>query len=125
MIALGDPSRVDVIVSNALRNAVESSAQADTDEPVIVTWDATDQDVFVAIVDSGVGLAPGLDKAFEFGLPRSPRTPIRGLALRSPGKRLARWAVRSPSVHEKSTVQDWSSDGPGCEVSSIATARRR
>ena len=89
-VVLGDPARVDLIVSNGLRNALESTDMAAVDDPVVISWDITDQDVFVSIVDSGVGLATGADKAFDVGTTTKSKAEHHGIGLA-----IARQAARS------------------------------
>lgn len=56
---------VQIVVRNALRNAFEASPVA---EPVVLTWGASRDEFFVAVLDSGPGVPFGAAQhAFEFG----------------------------------------------------------
>lgn len=66
LVVVADAGLVRIAVSNGLRNAIEASADVRA-EPVIVTWDETDRDVWIAIIDRGSGIAPGSDQLFEIG----------------------------------------------------------
>jgi len=70
LIALGDPSLVQVALANGLRNAVEATESATSEDgyaPVVVSWDETDRDYYIAILDRGPGLPLGADRAFDGG----------------------------------------------------------
>jgi signal transduction histidine kinase len=67
LVISGSPSLVDLVVTKAIQNAVDS---ADTVEPgphtVVISWGATDREAWIAVIDAGAGLIPGVD-AFGFG----------------------------------------------------------
>ncbi|MGK2957877.1 MAG: sensor histidine kinase [Acidimicrobiales bacterium] len=66
LLVLADAGMVRLAVANGLRNALEASP-GDGSAPVVVTWDTTDREIWVAIIDRGVGIAPGSDQLFEIG----------------------------------------------------------
>lgn len=67
----GDAGLVCLSFTNGLRNAVDATAalMQDTEKcpDVIVNWGVTDVDVWIAIVDSGVGFRGNIAGAFEIG----------------------------------------------------------
>jgi len=84
LIVRGDSGRVEMIIQNALRNAVDSSAEAAKNAlggEIVLTWDATDRDVWIAVLDRGIGLRPGADKAFEVGVTTKPKADHLGMGL--------------------------------------------
>jgi len=66
-LVLSDATFIEIIVANAIRNAVEASAGLHHTEPIVVTWDATDRDYWIAVLDRGCGLPAGSQKIFEIG----------------------------------------------------------
>jgi Signal transduction histidine kinase len=79
----GDRHLLKLILSNALRNAVEAT-EAVTDsriEPIIVNWDMTDKDTWVVVRDSGVGLPAGLNKVFDIGTTSKTKVTHHGMGL--------------------------------------------
>lgn len=67
----GDKGLVYLAFINGLRNAIDATLALPVEDghyPVItVNWNATDIDVWVAIVDAGVGFRGSLSRAFEIG----------------------------------------------------------
>jgi signal transduction histidine kinase len=70
LIVSGDPALLRLALSNAIRNAVESVAdlrrsgvESDRGVDVVVNWGVTDLDAWVAVLDRGIGLPSGFDKA--------------------------------------------------------------
>lgn len=66
LVVVADAGLVRIAISNGLRNAIEASAGVEA-EPVVLAWDETDRDVWIAIIDRGPGIAPGSDQLFEIG----------------------------------------------------------
>jgi signal transduction histidine kinase len=66
-LVLSDATFIEIIVANAIRNAVEASVDLHHTEPIVVTWDATDRDYWIAVLDRGCGLPAGSQKIFEIG----------------------------------------------------------
>lgn len=66
LVVVADAGLVRIAVSNGLRNAIEASADVRA-EQVLVAWDETDRDLWIAIIDRGPGIAPGSDQLFEIG----------------------------------------------------------
>jgi nitrogen fixation/metabolism regulation signal transduction histidine kinase len=69
LIIRSDPTLVRLAVCNGLRNAIEAVAEASDNEshPIVVTWDSTDVDYWVAVLDRGPGLIGPIEPAFEIG----------------------------------------------------------
>jgi signal transduction histidine kinase len=70
LLAQGDPSLVTIAVTNGLRNAIEASIPVSTDDHkphIIISWNATDRDYWIAILDEGVGFIGNIEGAFEIG----------------------------------------------------------
>lgn len=66
-IVLSDSTFIEIIVANAVRNAIEASIGLHPTEPIVVTWGATDRDYWIAVLDRGCGLPAGSQKIFEIG----------------------------------------------------------
>jgi signal transduction histidine kinase len=66
-VVWSDATFVEIIVANAIRNAVEASAELPQGQPIVVTWGATDCDYWIAVLDRGCGLPAGSQKIFEMG----------------------------------------------------------
>jgi signal transduction histidine kinase len=65
-----DPKLLDLAFRNGLRNALEAVVGMDREDAkslVVVSWGATDTDVWVTIVDRGPGLPESVEKAFDIG----------------------------------------------------------
>ena len=64
VVAIGDPTLVEMAVANALRNAIESALEVK--EPnrheVTLNWGVTDTDNWIVVLDLGVGLPSGMDR---------------------------------------------------------------
>jgi signal transduction histidine kinase len=69
LVIRSDPALVRLAVCNGLRNAIEAVAEPSNGDshPVVVTWDATDVDYWVAVLDRGPGLIGPIEPAFEIG----------------------------------------------------------
>ena len=67
----GDKGLVCLAFVNGLRNAIDSTLALPVEDErypkITVNWGATDIDVWVAIVDAGVGFRGSLSRAFEIG----------------------------------------------------------
>lgn len=65
-----DGGLVELAVRVALRNACEAVRELGcvhaADAPIVIAWDTTDTDIWVAVIDRGTGIAPGLLDPFEF-----------------------------------------------------------
>jgi signal transduction histidine kinase len=66
-LILGDSSMIHIILSNAIRNALESTQEAKSAESAVVSWGDTDRDNWFAVLDRGVGFPKGFANAFEIG----------------------------------------------------------
>lgn len=63
----GSSELLDLIVSNGVRNAIESVLEIETKRPIVVTWGETDRDTWVSVLDRGKGLPIGIQNIFELG----------------------------------------------------------
>ena len=64
---IADPALIRLAVSNALKNAVEAVVTAESDEPITISWGATDLEYYVVILDCGPGVPPVAEPLFEIG----------------------------------------------------------
>lgn len=87
LISLGGPQSVDVSASNALidlvlakgiDNADESMRIAGDTGGIVINWGRTDRNAWLAVIDRGVGLPPGLD---VFGFAKSSKEGHLGVGL--------------------------------------------
>lgn len=93
LIVSGDEHLLELILQNAIRNAIEASEKAvddSTPNPVVVNWDETDRDYWVAVLDEGDGPPVGLERAFDIGTTTKRHHLGMGLAV-------ARQAIQSLS----------------------------
>ncbi len=79
---------VRIVLSNGLRNAIESSEAVNSVSPVIISWGLTDRDFWISVLDAGRGIPANLATAFEIGTTTKKGHFGMGLAL-------ARQAVQS------------------------------
>lgn len=67
----GDKSLVCLCFTNGLRNAIDATIalqiEGDRYPDVTVNWGVTDVDIWIAIVDAGVGFRGNISRAFEIG----------------------------------------------------------
>jgi signal transduction histidine kinase len=64
---VGNRMLIDLALAKAIENAAESTVGGPAPRsPVVVNWGVTDRGAWFAVIDDGVGLAPGID-AFAFG----------------------------------------------------------
>lgn len=75
----GSPHLIELVVKNALRNAVESEQAAGISLPVLVSWDQTDRETWITVLDRGVGLPAGSEHAFAIG--RTSKASHAGMGL--------------------------------------------
>jgi signal transduction histidine kinase len=70
LLAIGDPTLVEIVISNAIRNAVEAVETLYPNgevPPVVVTWGDSDSEIWVGVLDKGRGPPTSLQGAFEIG----------------------------------------------------------
>lgn len=68
-VVRGDEAMLGMIVRNGLRNAIEAT-ESFTDaasHEIVLNWNETDREYWVAILDSGPGPPHGFDRAFDIG----------------------------------------------------------
>jgi signal transduction histidine kinase len=66
-VILGDSSLIHIILSNAIRNAMEATQEAKSTEPIVFSYGDTDRDIWFAVLDRGIGFPKGFANAFEIG----------------------------------------------------------
>ncbi len=82
-LVTGDPALIELIVRNALQNAIEATeaVAARNRGMIVVNWDDTDKDYWVVVLDEGEGLPPNAEGAFDVGSTNKPGHLGMGLAL--------------------------------------------
>jgi signal transduction histidine kinase len=80
-VIVGAADLIHLVVTNAIKNALEASEGVPTAEPVVINWGITDRDYWIAVLDRGRGLPPGLTKVFEIGTTTKKDHLGMGLAL--------------------------------------------
>jgi signal transduction histidine kinase len=80
-VMLGAADIIQLVVANAIRNAIEASEGVSPAEPVVVTWGETDRDYWFSVLDRGRGLPSGFTKVFEIGTTTKKGHLGMGLAL--------------------------------------------
>lgn len=69
-LVIGDKALIDLAFCNGLRNAVEatlSAAHIDHPRQVVVAWGKSSNHYFIRVLDDGIGLPPGVQRAFDIG----------------------------------------------------------
>jgi signal transduction histidine kinase len=69
-IVEGDSSLVSMSFTNGLRNAVEATVSLGSSSArlaIAITWGTTDVDIWVSVVDVGIGFKGNLQRAFDIG----------------------------------------------------------
>ncbi|MDY7524582.1 sensor histidine kinase [Sphingomonas sp. 10B4] len=111
----GDKGLVCLAFVNGLRNAIDAtlalSVEDDRYPEITVNWGATDIDVWVAIVDAGIGFRGSLSRAFEIGsttkaghlgmglaTAQQAMTSLGGSVRLIPGERGVRFEMRWPKA---------------------------
>jgi signal transduction histidine kinase len=67
LVILGACSYIQIILTNAIRNAVEATREIAATDPIVVTWGSTDRDHWFSVLDRGCGLPAAANKIFEIG----------------------------------------------------------
>jgi signal transduction histidine kinase len=83
-IVEGDSSLISLAFSNGLRNAIEATVAAGgnpADHPIVVTWQTTNAECWISIVDVGIGFKGNLERAFQIGTTTKPGHLGMGLAI--------------------------------------------
>lgn len=111
----GDNGLVCLAFVNGLRNAIDATLalpiEGDRYPEITVNWGATDIDVWVAIVDAGIGFRGNLSRAFEIGsttkaghlgmglaTAQQAMTSLGGSVRLVPGERGVRFEMRWPKA---------------------------
>lgn len=69
-IVEGDSSLISLAFCNGLRNAIEATVAAGgdlVDRPIVVSWQTTNAECWISIVDAGIGFKGNLERAFQIG----------------------------------------------------------
>lgn len=69
VITTGDPTLIEIALANVVRNAIEAvlGVPKNSQCPIVLNWDMTDTDSWVAVLDRGSGLPLGSDRLPEPG----------------------------------------------------------
>lgn len=88
LIVTGDPYRVELALRNGVKNALESVSDVKSDgkapgtaQEVLISWDESDGELWVVVLDRGIGLPAGFERAFELGRSSKPEAIHFGLGL--------------------------------------------
>ena len=81
LVILGASSYIQLILANAVRNALDASKDMPVKEPIVVTWGSTDRDFFLTVLDRGCGLPAATQRIFEIGATTKKDHLGMGLAL--------------------------------------------
>jgi signal transduction histidine kinase len=74
-----DPDLLTLALRNGIKNALEASAN--TADPVVISWDQSSVEFWVAVLDFGVGLPPEGKALFSIGTTTKPQHFGIGLAI--------------------------------------------
>jgi signal transduction histidine kinase len=69
-IVEGDSSLISLAFCNGLRNSIEATVAVGgdlADHPIVVTWQTTNVECWISIVDVGIGFKGNLERAFQIG----------------------------------------------------------
>jgi signal transduction histidine kinase len=66
-VLFGASNLIQLVITNAVRNSIEAVDSVKSPEPVIINWDKTDKDYWIAILDRGKGPPPNTHKIYEIG----------------------------------------------------------
>jgi signal transduction histidine kinase len=69
-IVEGDSSLISLAFCNGLRNAIEATVAAGgnlAERPIVVSWQTTNTECWISIVDTGIGFKGNLERAFQIG----------------------------------------------------------
>jgi signal transduction histidine kinase len=79
-----DKTFLKFAITNGLRNAIEATAdlsKGDERGQIVISWEKTDRDCWLSIIDDGIGCPASVTKAFEFGTTTKPGHFGVGLAI--------------------------------------------
>ena len=76
VVTIGDPTLVDIVLTNTLTNAIEAVLEKPIrrDSYVVISWGTTDFDTWISILDDGCGLPHGIDRVTEPGVTTKSKT---------------------------------------------------
>lgn len=83
MVIVGDATYIQMVLANAVRNAVEATQTQLKKEAIVVTWGSTDKDFWISVLDRGCGLPAAAQRIFEIGTTTKKDHLGMGLALAS------------------------------------------
>jgi signal transduction histidine kinase len=115
---LGRPALICLVVSNAMRNAVEaekpikesgSDGGRGDQSTVVVSWGESVPDIWISVMDQGVGLSPGVSRVFDKSTTLKPHHSGMGLAIAARAARSMNASLSlSPNQHGGATfVMKW------------------
>lgn len=117
LMVSGRPSLVALIVSNALRNAIEAEKAVKESSTVVATWGETNEGYWVSVIDRGAGLPAEIGKVFEKGTSLKFSHTGMGLAIAARAARSMRGVVTlGPNASNgASLVLRWARDSEKSE----------
>jgi signal transduction histidine kinase len=71
LIVVADQALIELALTNGVRNALESVALVEGEQkpPIVITWDDTNTEYWVAVLDEGLGIPAGKTSSiFEIGI---------------------------------------------------------
>lgn len=80
LICVTDQGLISLVIANGLRNAIEATEATDSKaKQVVISWGCTADEVYISIIDEGVGLRSESNYAFDIG--RTSKTRHQGMGL--------------------------------------------
>ena len=76
-----DEQLLRIVLSNALRNAVDATLAIDEPKPIVVNYDITDKNFWMSVNDKGIGLPPNLTNLVRAKVSTKPGHKGMGLAI--------------------------------------------
>lgn len=64
--AMADAALLEIALANGLRNAVEASG-SDAESEIVISWGASPDTLWIAVLDEGPGPPPGVQRVFDLG----------------------------------------------------------
>jgi signal transduction histidine kinase len=89
LMTMGDPARIELALRNGIRNAIDSveerlaegGGRRRRSADILVTWGDSGPDLWIGVLDRGLGVSGHFTDAFEFGRTSKPRSRHSGLGL--------------------------------------------
>lgn len=67
LLARADPALVEIVLRNGVRNAIESYPPDAAERPVVITWGENPEEIWIQVIDAGIGPPSQGDKVWEIG----------------------------------------------------------